>query len=95
MARSDDGAGRFRVMILADTDDVPWPSRRFLRQGVQARGWILLEEVSLGDFVLSGDGHVDEQCVHQDHDQQAHEDPDRPHELVELTNRLSQSQLQS
>lgn len=45
---SDDGQGRFRVLVRPDQDDVPWPSRHFLRQGVQARGWVLLEEVSLG-----------------------------------------------
>ena len=45
---TDDGAGRFRVLILPDPADAPWPSRRFLRQGVQARGWVLLENVTLG-----------------------------------------------
>ncbi len=45
---TDDGQGRFRVLIQPDENDVEWPSRRFLRQGVQARGWILLEEVTLG-----------------------------------------------
>ena len=45
---TDDGAARFRVVIVPDPEDENWPSKRFLRQGVQARGWILLEEVSLG-----------------------------------------------
>lgn len=45
---TDDGQGRFRVLVRPDEDDIPWPSRHFLRQGVQARGWVLLEQVSLG-----------------------------------------------
>lgn len=45
---TDNGKGEFRVLIQPDPDDVEWPSRRFLRQGVQARGWILLEEVTIG-----------------------------------------------
>lgn len=45
---TDDGKGRFRVLIKPDPEDEEWPSRRFLRQGVQARGWILLEEVTIG-----------------------------------------------
>jgi len=45
---SDDGSGRFRVVVTPDEDGEPWPSRRFLRQGVRARGWILLEQVTLG-----------------------------------------------
>jgi len=45
---TDDGQGRFRVLIQPDPEDAEWPSRRFLRQGVQARGWILLEEVTIG-----------------------------------------------
>ena len=53
---SADNLGRFRVLVRPDPDDDPWPvnlgdsSQRlnFLRQGVRAKGWILLEEVSLG-----------------------------------------------
>jgi len=26
----------------------PWPDRNYLRQGAQAKGWVLLREVSLG-----------------------------------------------
>ena len=26
----------------------PWPEQRYLRQGVRANGWILLDRVSLG-----------------------------------------------
>ncbi|MGE0713576.1 MAG: HlyD family secretion protein [Planctomycetota bacterium] len=45
---TDDGRGKFRVLVGPDPQDQAWPSRRFLRQGVQARGWVLLEQVSLG-----------------------------------------------
>ena len=45
---SDNGMGQFRALIQPDPDDVPWPEQRYLRQGVRANGWILLDEVSLG-----------------------------------------------
>ncbi len=45
---TDDGMGKFRVVILPDPKDPPWPSQRFLRQGTRANGWILLERVSFG-----------------------------------------------
>jgi biotin carboxyl carrier protein len=41
------GSGKFRLLIVP-TDEEPWPSNRYLRQGVQARGWVLLREVPLG-----------------------------------------------
>lgn len=43
----DDGRGRFRVVIVPGPDD-DWPEGRFLRQGVRANGWVLLEQVTLG-----------------------------------------------
>jgi multidrug resistance efflux pump len=45
---TDDGRGRFRVLVEPDPADDPWPDRFFLRQGVRARGWILLNTVPLG-----------------------------------------------
>jgi multidrug efflux pump subunit AcrA (membrane-fusion protein) len=45
---ADNGVGRFRVLVEPDPDDDPWPSQRFLRQGVQANGWVLLNIVPLG-----------------------------------------------
>jgi multidrug efflux pump subunit AcrA (membrane-fusion protein) len=42
------GDGRFRMLVSPDPDDVPWPDRRYLRQGARATGWVLLEDVSLG-----------------------------------------------
>ncbi len=43
----DDGIGRFRVLIRPDDDDISWPEGRFLRQGVRANGWVLLNQVPL------------------------------------------------
>jgi hypothetical protein len=44
---ADDGEGRFRILVLP-SPDARWPETRYLRQGVRAVGWVLLEEVSLG-----------------------------------------------
>ncbi|MEM1249441.1 MAG: HlyD family efflux transporter periplasmic adaptor subunit [Acidobacteriota bacterium] len=44
----DDGNGRFRILVGVDPDNPDWPSRRYLRQGVRANGWVLLDEVRLG-----------------------------------------------
>ncbi|HVI03012.1 MAG TPA: HlyD family efflux transporter periplasmic adaptor subunit, partial [Enhygromyxa sp.] len=43
-----DEQGRFRVVVIPDCDDEPWPDGQWLRQGVRANGWILLEQVRLG-----------------------------------------------
>jgi multidrug resistance efflux pump len=45
---SDDGEGDFRVVVLPDPDQEPWPAARYLRQGTRAKGWLLLEEVTVG-----------------------------------------------
>lgn len=45
---TDDGQGNFRIVILPDPDDLPWPGERFIRQGVRANGWVLLNRVRLG-----------------------------------------------
>jgi multidrug efflux pump subunit AcrA (membrane-fusion protein) len=45
---TDNGQGKFRVLVTPDPSDEPWPSNRWLRQGVRANGWVLLNEVSLG-----------------------------------------------
>jgi multidrug resistance efflux pump len=44
---TDDGAGRFRILVNPDPLDEPWPEVRFLRQGVRANAWILLDRVPL------------------------------------------------
>lgn len=43
---TDDGKGKFRVVVVPQGDE--WPSGRFLRQGTRANGWILLNRVRLG-----------------------------------------------
>jgi multidrug resistance efflux pump len=40
--------GRFRVLVLPDPQDQPWPDQVYLRQGVRTNGWLLLDTVSLG-----------------------------------------------
>lgn len=46
---TDDGMGKFRVLVLPDPDDPnEWPSSDVLRQGVRVNGWVLLDEVRLG-----------------------------------------------
>ncbi|MFN3560421.1 MAG: HlyD family secretion protein [Chloroherpetonaceae bacterium] len=44
----DDGNGKYRVLVVPDPNDKPWPSRQYLRQGTEVTGWILLNEVPLG-----------------------------------------------
>jgi adhesin transport system membrane fusion protein len=44
---ADDGAGKFRVLIVPHPD-APWPDPIYLRQGVRALGWIQLGRVRLG-----------------------------------------------
>jgi membrane fusion protein, adhesin transport system len=45
---TDDGLGKFRVLVQPDPNDEPWPAAQYLRQGVRANGWVLLDIVSLG-----------------------------------------------
>jgi len=45
---ADDGRGDFRVVVVPDPEDGPWPAASYLRQGVLAKGWVLLNRVSLG-----------------------------------------------
>jgi multidrug resistance efflux pump len=40
--------GDFRILVVPDPKDDPWPSANYLRQGVQAKGWVLLKNVPLG-----------------------------------------------
>ena len=50
---TDDGTGRFHILVapkpdeLRDGEIVEWPGPRWLRQGVQTRGWVLLQRVPL------------------------------------------------
>lgn len=43
---TDNGTGNFRVMIVQSNKQ--WPSARFLKQGISAKGWILLDQVTIG-----------------------------------------------
>ena len=45
---TDNGAGKFRVVVVPDEEDIPWPDYPYLRQGVRANGWVLLDMVPLG-----------------------------------------------
>lgn len=45
---TDDGRGDFRMVVVPDPEDEPWPSSRFLRQGARANGWVLLRRVTVG-----------------------------------------------
>ncbi len=42
-----DQDGRFRVLIVPDPESDPWPNELYVRQGIRANGWLLLNEVSL------------------------------------------------
>ncbi len=54
---TDNGKGKFRILVAEKQDvvqgqdgqatSVPWPSSRWLRQGVRANGWVLLQRVPL------------------------------------------------
>ncbi len=44
---ADSGNGKFRVVVVP-AEGERWPSPRYLRQGVRANGWILLDRVTLG-----------------------------------------------
>lgn len=45
---TDDGAGKFRVVVVPDEEDNDWPDYPYLRQGVRVHGWVLLDQVALG-----------------------------------------------
>ncbi len=45
---TDNGKGEFRLLVAPDPSDEPWPSDRWLRQGVRSHGWVLLNRVTLG-----------------------------------------------
>jgi len=44
---TDNGQGQFRIVVVPDEGEA-WPEARYLRQGVRANGWVLLNQVSLG-----------------------------------------------
>ena len=44
---TDDGTGKFRILVAPDIKDESWPPKQYLRQGVRANGWVLLKQVPL------------------------------------------------
>ncbi len=44
---ADNGEGKSRIVVTPE-DSALWPEPRYLRQGVRAVAWVLLDEVSLG-----------------------------------------------
>lgn len=48
---ADDGKGNFKVFVGPDPSDPiqeRWPDRRYLKQGVRANAWIIMDSVPLG-----------------------------------------------
>lgn len=45
---ADNGEGQFRAVVVPDPDGPSWPSAEKLRQGVRAKGFVLLGRVTLG-----------------------------------------------
>ena len=45
---ADDGRGDFRIVVVPDPEEGSWPAASYLRQGVLAKGWVLLNQVRLG-----------------------------------------------
>lgn len=46
--QTDDGSGKFRVVVVPDPEDRAWPDAEYLRQGIRVNGWVLLNNVPLG-----------------------------------------------
>ena len=44
---TDDGTGKFRILVAPDAKDEAWPAKQYLRQGVRTNGWVLLKQVPL------------------------------------------------
>lgn len=44
---TDNGKGKFRILVKPDETVHEWPDERYLRQGVRANSWVLLEQVPL------------------------------------------------
>ena len=44
---TSEGVGRFRILV-EPAPEAEWPDEAFLRQGVRAQGWVVLNEVRLG-----------------------------------------------
>jgi hypothetical protein len=40
--------GKFRILVVPDPNEPAWPNSDILRQGLRAKGWVLLNQVPLG-----------------------------------------------
>lgn len=40
--------GKVRILVVPDPEDEPWPELPYLRQGVRANAWLLLDTVRIG-----------------------------------------------
>ncbi len=40
--------GRFNIWLVEDPNDTPWPTQGYVSLGSKVKGWVLLNEVSLG-----------------------------------------------
>ena len=45
---TDSGEGQFRVLVVPDENEAPWPGHPHLRQGVRTNAWVMLDQVPLG-----------------------------------------------
>jgi hypothetical protein len=41
-------SGLFRVLVEPPSDRAPWPKEPFVRLGAKARGWVMMDTVSVG-----------------------------------------------
>ncbi len=48
---TDDGKGKFRILVEPDPKDQSWPDARYLRQGVRSKGWVLLNTVPVAQEI--------------------------------------------
>lgn len=44
---ADSGNGKFRILVVPEGGE-DWPDGRYLRQGIRAHGWVILNQVRLG-----------------------------------------------
>jgi hypothetical protein len=40
--------GMFRVIVMPDPDDTPWPDMKYIKQGTKVAGWVRMNKVSVG-----------------------------------------------
>lgn len=44
---ADDDSGKFRVLIIPDPEQPSWPDSTYLRQGIKAKAWIQMNQVTV------------------------------------------------